>query len=138
MNKDELFKVIRCYDNNKMNNYKLMTAVLWIKCLLQGKSPIDRLRENAIEKIIVYGITELGEMLIQESIKEGYRIAGITDKKIVYGDYRFQNIPLLTIDELSDYKDEHIVVTAVTFWDEIKKELNTHGHSNVIALWELM
>lgn len=138
MHKDEILSVIQCCGGMEQNNYKLMTSILWIKCLLQGKSPFERLRQAGIDEIIVYGITELGEMLIQESLNEGYKVVGITDRKVVEGQYSFQNIPIFAMDELSNYKEKCIVVTAVMFWEEIKKELNGKGYTNVIPLWELM
>lgn len=138
MNREEVLSIIQCCGSAEVNNRKLMTSVLWIKCLLQGKSPFERLRENGIEEVILYGITELGELLLQEAINEGYKVAGIADKKVIKGRYQFQDIPILTLEELNNYKEKTIVVTAVMFWDEIKRELNKQGHENVIALWELM
>lgn len=138
MDREEILSVIQCCGGKDQNNYKLMTSILWIKCLLRGKSPFERLREKGIDEIIIYGITELGEMLVQESLNEGYRVVGITDRKVVKGQYDFENIPVLTMDELRNYREKHIVVTAVMFWDEIKRELNAQGYDKVIALWELM
>lgn len=138
MTREEILSIICCDSGSEVGNYKLMTSILWIKCLLQGKSPFERLRKEGIDEIIIYGITELGEMLVQESLSEGYKVTGITDRRIAKGKYVFENIPILTTDELQKYKEVPIVVTAVMFWDEIKRELNEKGHDKVIALWELM
>lgn len=138
MDREEILSMIKFSGGTDQNNYKLMTSILWIKCLLRGKSPFERLRKEGIDEIIIYGITELGEMLVQESLNEGYKVIGITDQKAVKGQYDFQNIPVLTINELCNYKEKCIVVTAVMFWDEIKVQLNEGGYTNVIPLWELM
>lgn len=138
MTREEMVSVICCCGDTGINNYKMMTSILWIKCLLKGGSPLQRLRDAGVDEVIIYGITELGELLVQEALNEDYKIMGITDKKVVKGQYEFRDVPIITVDEMSNYKEKHIVVTAVMYWDEIKRELNEQGYNNVIVLWELM
>lgn len=138
MNKQELLDIVYCSHDMGINNQKIITLTTWVKCLIQGRSPFDQLMQGGIDKIIVYGINDLGEMLVKEALKEGYKISGITDRRVSGGQYDFCGIPVFTNDELGNHKEEYIVVTAVTFWDEIKSDLNRWGCCNVIALWELM
>lgn len=120
------------------NNFKLETAIAWIKCMQKGQSPIDKLCQNKIEEIIVYGVTELGVLLVEEARIKDYRIIGITDRKITTGDYFYQKIPMLSREQLGAYKEKCIVITSMAFWYDIRVELEEEGYKNVIALRELL
>lgn len=139
MSKEELLHIaVRGGSQERGKDPKMMTALAWVRCLLNEGSPLKRLRMGGINEIIIYGIAELGELLLQEALSEGYKVLAITDKKITVGQYDFDGIPVLTIEELYAYRDKCIVVTAVGFWKEIKMELEQRGYSNIIALWELL
>ena len=118
--------------------YKLETALAWVSCMQRGKSPIDRLKEQEIEQIIIYGTTELGELLVEEAQQKNYKILAITDRAVREGGYEYQGISVIKRKDIEKYRDEVIVVTSMTFWEEIKDELHTEGCSRVIALRELM
>ncbi len=139
MSKEELLHIaVQSGSQSGEWDHKMMTAFAWIRCLLNGNSPLKQLRTKGIDEIIVYGIAELGNLLVYEALKEEYKIIGVTDKKIIAGQYDFESIPILSRQELCAYKDKCIVVTAVGFWKEIYRELDQIGCSNVIALWELL
>lgn len=139
MNKEEFLHIaVRGGSQGGGKDPKMMTALAWVRCLLNDMSPLKRLRMSGIDEIIIYGIAELGELLVWEALVEGFKVSGITDKKVAIGQYDFDGIPVLTIEELDAYRDKCIVVTAVGFWAEIKKELNQIGCSNVVVLWELL
>lgn len=137
MIKEEIMDAIECY-NKPSNTYKLETALAWIRCVQKGKSPIDRLREKDIEQVIVYGITELGEFLVREACIKQFKVLAITDRAIQEGGYEYHGIPVLKRKDIAKYKDEAIIVTSMTFWEEIRDELQTEGCKYVIALRELL
>lgn len=118
--------------------YKLEAALAWIRCMQRGRSPIDRLREKEIEQIIVYGITELGELLVEEAYQKKYKVAAITDRAVREGGYEYQGIPVIRRKDIEKYRDEVIVVTSMAFWEEIKDELYLEGCRRVISLRELL
>lgn len=136
--KVQLMELLQCHYITDLNNFKLETAIAWIRCMQMGRSPIDKLRENGIEEIIVYGITELGKLLVDEARIKRYRILGITDRKITGGDYLYQDIPILNRKQLDMYKERCIVITAMAFWYDINAELRTLGYKNIVALRELL
>lgn len=117
---------------------KLKTALAWIECLQKGRSPIERLRKEEIEQIIVYGITELGKFLVEEARLKEYRILAITDRAVREGGYEYQGIPVIRRNDIAKHKEEVIVVTSVTFWEEIRDELRAEGCKRVISLRELL
>jgi len=119
---------------------KLETALAWISCLQQGKSPIDTLGQMGIEQVIVYGIADLGEKFVYEARRKGYKVLAIVDKRVEQGSYTFDGIPIITISDLQleSYRNEKIVITAMSFWEEIKKDLQSRGVRNILSIRELI
>lgn len=138
MIKEKMAGVIGYYDGRTKNILKLDTALAWIRCAQKGKSPIDRLREKQIKQIVVYGITELGELLIEEAYEKQYKILAITDQAVREGGYEYRGIPIIRRQDVGKYSGEVFVVTSMTFWEEIKDELHAEGCRRVMALRELL
>lgn len=118
---------------------KFDTACLWIARMQDGMSPIDSLRKKGIDSIVVYGMTELGELMVREAVNKQFKVKAITDKR-VSGEYVYGGIPVIPVSGLlpSGYKDEYIVVTAMAFAGEIKKELNAAGIGKAVSLLDLL
>lgn len=138
MIKEEIVDIMEGSGGKANSVYKLKTALAWIRCMQKGRSPIDRLREKKIEQIIVYGITELGEFLIEEARIKKYKVLAITDRAVRGGGYEYQGIAMLKREDIGEYKDEVIVVTSMTFWEEIRDGLYAEGCKRVISLRELL
>jgi hypothetical protein len=137
MNREELLNIIKCCGVDA-HNYKMDTAMAWIRCMQRGSSPIDSLLKSGIYEIVVYGITELGELLVSEALLKKYKVLGITDRKVACGGYFFHNVPVISRDRLDNYKDKYIVITSMMFWEEIEKELRERGYQHIATLRELM
>ena len=133
-----MLNVIACFGSTETNNYKMDTAVAWIRCLQHRCSPIIKLRQMGIDEIIIYGITELGELLVDEAVLRGYKVFGIMDRRVGCGGYSFRGIPVISRMELNHHIDKYIVVSSVTFWEEIEKELRKQGCQHIISLRELL
>lgn len=138
MNKKKILNILTVMGSGITNNYKLDTALAWIKCAQKGKSPIDRLRESGIDEVIVYGVAELGKLFIDEAKQREYKILGITDREICSGGYKYQDIPLLKRNDMKKYGEYTVVITAMTFWKEIRNELMMDGVKNIVTLRELL
>ncbi len=138
MVKEEMAGIVENCGTLSGNAFKLETALAWIRCAQRGKSPIDRLREKNIERIIVYGITELGELLVEEACRKKYKVLAIADRAVQEGGYEYRGIPVIARKQLEKYSNEVIVVTSMTFWEEIRDELYAEGCRCVIALREIM
>lgn len=137
MNREELVNTIK-YCGIGTHNYKMDTAMAWIRCMQRGSSPIDSLLKLGIDEIVVYGITELGELLVSEALLKKYKVLGITDRKVACGGYFFHDVPVINRDRLDNYKDKCVVITSMMFWGEIEKELRERGHQRIVTLRELM
>lgn len=137
MNREEMLNIIKCCGTDT-HNYKMDTAMAWIRCMQRDSSPIGNLRKSGIDEIIVYGITELGELLVREALLKQYKVLGITDRKIACGGYFFYDVPVISKDRLDYYRDKCIVITSMMFWEEIERELRERGHQHIVTLRELM
>ncbi len=123
-----------------MNELKIATCLRWIDCLQNANSPIDALIKKGVDKVVVYGIADLGLRFVNEAVKKNYTIAAITDAKINLGDYSYRGIPVIRRNDLilPRYEDCEVVVTAMSFYEEIKKQLEEYHVKKIISLLELM
>ena len=122
------------------NGLKFYTACLWIASLQNNISPIDSLRRRGIDSVIVYGITEFGELFVKEAVNKRFNVIAIVDKNVKNGNYIYNCIPIISINELlsSQYQHTYIVITAMSFEREIREELNSIGIKNIISLLDLL
>lgn len=128
------------YNIKADNTEKMRILINWIKKLQKGRSIVDVLIDNNIDGIIVYGVAELGQLLINEALEKGYPIYAIVDKKIQYGNYMYRNIPIINISRLKSeqYKNKMVVITAMSFYQEIVKKLEKMDIRNYIGITELL
>ena len=109
-------------------------TVQWIKVKQQGKNVSDFLKEEGYENIAIYGMSYIGERLIDE-LKN-------TDINVVYGIDRNINFISSSIDLVSINDNlktvDAIVVTAVTFFDEIYEEHTKKIDCPIISLEDIL
>ena len=119
---------------------KLNISMKWLELNQKNKSIIQTLRYKGIKRIIIYGASEFALRFLYEAIQEKFEIIGISDKKIVSGGNEYKDIPLKSIEELCNTEqfEEWIVITAMGFYEDIKRELNSKGFYNLISLKELV
>lgn len=124
----------------EVNTEKLNISMKWLDLTLKNKSIIQPLRSREIQRIIIYGASEFALRLLEVAKKENFEIIGISDKRVVSIGNEYAGISLRMLDELLEIgqRDEWIVITAVGFDDEIKKELNSKGFYNLIFLKDLV
>lgn len=106
----------------------------WVKVKQEGKNLSAYFEKNGYKKIAVYGMSYAGETLIDE-------LKG-TDVSIAYGIDRnaeslYADIDVVTIeDELAEV--DAIVVTAITFFDEIEEQLSEKVRCSIISLEDIL
>ena len=109
-------------------------TVQWIKVKQQVKNVSYFLKEEGYENIAIYGMSYIGERLIDE-LKN-------TDINVVYGIDRNINFISSSIDLVSINDNlktvDAIVVTAVTFFDEIYEELSKKIDCPIISLEDIL
>lgn len=125
-------RVIRRQSEKHLYLFKMM--VEWMALIQDGKSISDYITNKGIRRIAVYGVSYVGDCLIRE-LKN-------TEWELIYGIDNAENtiwtdIPVFSMnDELEDV--DIVIVTAVTNYEEIQKELFDKINSEVISLEEII
>ena len=106
--------------------YELMLQ--WIESEIQGKSIAKRLKLSGINSVAIYGMKELGELLFHELLRNGIDIKYVIDRRAE--DIKIE-VPVLKLDR-NNPKVDAIIVTAVTQYPEIRKDIcNTTGFKTI-------
>lgn len=106
----------------------------WVKVKQEGKNLAEYFENKGYKNIAVYGMSYAGETLVNE-LKD-------TDIKVIYGidkntDLIHTDINIVSIDD--DLKKvDAIVVTAITFFEQIKKELSEKTDCPVVSLEDIL
>ena len=106
----------------------------WVRVRQEGKEISSYFVRNSYKRIAVYGMSYAGETLLEELKK--------TEIEVVYGidqkaDGIFADIKLVTMEEPLDNVDA-VVVTAITFLDEIEEKLRKKIHCPIISLEDIL
>lgn len=125
-------KKIQAMSDKHLSLFLMMNQ--WVKVKQEGKNLAEYFERNGYNKIAVYGMSYAGETLIDE-LKS-------TDIKVVYGidknaDVIYSDVDIVLVeDDLK--KVDAVVVTAVTFFDEIEKQLSKKMDCPIISLEDIL
>ncbi len=110
----------------------------WLTLKQEGQALTDYFAKNNYKVVAIYGMKELGERLVAELADSKIEVKYVIDKNINGIDCDYE---VLTPDAVLPEVDA-IVVTAITFFDEIEKNLSSKVNCPVISLedvvWESM
>lgn len=105
----------------------------WVKVKQEGKNLSSYFMEHGYKRIAVYGMSYAGETLISELKDSDIELAyGIDQKKGLYS-----YIDILSLDENLPEVDA-VVVTAITFFDEIEEVLAEKVSCPIISLEDIL
>lgn len=122
----------RGYANKHLALYKMMTQ--WVKAKQQGKSLASYFEENDYKKVAIYGMSYAGEALVEELKDSDIQIAYGIDKN---ANAIYTDMDVVTMDD--DLKEvDAVVVTAITFFDEIEEELCMKIDCPIISLEDIL
>ena len=112
--------------------FLLMTQ--WVKVKQEGKNLSSWVEGKGYKKIAIYGLSYAGETLIEE-------LKG-TDTQIAYGidknaEQVYAEVDVETMNEELEEVDA-IVVTAITFFDEIEEQLSEKVNCPIISLEDIL
>ena len=112
--------------------FKMMNQ--WVRVKQEGKNLSSYFDSNGYKEIAIYGMSFAGETLIEE-LKD-------TNTKVLYGidqcaDRLYSEVDILTVeDELKEV--DVVVVTAITFFDEIEEKLHGRIECPIISLEDIL
>lgn len=106
----------------------------WVKVKQEGKDFASYFSKNGYKKIAIYGMSYVGETLIDE-LKP-------TDIEIVCGidrnaDAIYADVDVVTIDDELPEADA-VIVTAITYFDEIEEKLSGKVSCPIISLEDIL
>lgn len=122
----------RDYSNKHLILFKMMCQ--WVTVKQEGKNLADYLEKKGYKKIAVYGMSFAGETLIGELKNTNVKVAYGIDKN---ADSIYADVDIVTMDDDIDEVDA-IVVTAVTFFDEIAEALSEKIDCPIISLEDIL
>lgn len=106
----------------------------WVKVKQEGKSLRDFLEKKGYQKIAIYGMSYAGETLIRELESTDIEIAYGIDKN---ADSLYMNIDIVSPDDELE-KVDAVVVTAITFFDEVQEVLCKKLDCPIISLEDIL
>lgn len=106
----------------------------WVKAKQAGKNLAEYFERNGYKKIAVYGMSYAGETLLEELGTSDIEVAYAIDKnaKSIYS-----NIEIVTMEEDLEEVDA-VVVTAITFYDEIEETLKGKLKCPILSLEDIL
>lgn len=106
----------------------------WVKVKQEGKSLASYFEGNGYKNIAVYGISYAGETLIDELKETNVHVAYGIDKN---ADTIYADVNMVSIDDDLEPVDA-IVVTAITFFEEIEEKLLEKTDCPIISLEDIL
>ncbi len=112
--------------------YKLLLK--WVNNYQNGNSISQKLKEEGIRTVAIYGMKELGECLYDDLKNTDIEVKYFIDRD---ADYIFAEKKIVKpTDDLEDV--DAVIVTAVHYYAGIKKELSSKMNSKIISLSDII
>lgn len=120
------------YANKHLALYKMMNQ--WVKVKQQGKNLASYFEENGYKKIAIYGMSYAGQTLLEELRDSDIEVAYGIDANAgsIYAD-----VDVVTMNDNLEEVDA-VVVTAITFYDEIEEDLSLIMSCPIISLEDIL
>lgn len=106
----------------------------WVKIKQNGKNLLDYFVRNNYNRIAIYGMSYVGETLLKELSGSEVEVVYGIDKNAEIIDQEFKVITMENPLEEGDV----IVVTAITFYDEIEEKLSKKIDCPIISLEDIL
>lgn len=106
----------------------------WVKNYHQGKKLSSFFQENGYHKVAIYGMSYVGERLYEELCDSDISVEyAIENNRTLIG----KSLPIYGLNEELPYTDI-IVVTAISYYNEIKKALCEKAAYPVVSLEDII
>lgn len=124
-------------DIRKMSDKHLKLFLMmnqWVRVKQRGKKIENYFKKNGYKRIAIYGLSYAGETLLDELKNTEIQVAYGIDKNI---DGVYADIEIFSADDKLEEVDA-IVVTAITFFSEIKENLSKKINCNIVSLEDIL
>lgn len=106
----------------------------WVNVKQEGKNLSSYFEENGYKKIAIYGMSYAGQTLLKELEGSGIQVVYGIDKN---AETLYADIDVMTIEDDLDEVDA-VVVTAVTFFNEIEDQLCSKLDCPILSLEDIL
>lgn len=106
----------------------------WLQIRQQGKTLVEYFVRNEYKTVAIYGMKELGKRLCDELKDSGITVSYAIDKN---ADGIYADMDVVTPDEELASVDV-IVVTAITYFDEIEEQLSEKMDCPIVSLEDIL
>ena len=106
----------------------------WVRVKQEGRNLADYFERNGYQRIAVYGMSYAGETFIDELKGSKVEIAYGIDQRAnsIYAD-----VDIVPVEDVLEVVDA-VVVTAITFFDEIEEKLSKKLDCPIISLEDIL
>ena len=106
----------------------------WVKVKQEGKNLASYFEQKDYKRIAIYGMSYAGETLIDELKGTDITIAYGIDKN---ADSIYVDVDVVSMEDVLDEVDA-VVVTAITFFDEIEEKLSEKLACPILSLEDIL
>lgn len=106
----------------------------WVKIKQKGKNLSSYFEKNGYKKVAIYGMNHAGMVLLDELRNTEVQVAYGIDKN---ADNVYADIDVFTVEEPLD-KVDVVVVTAITYFNEIENQLKDKMDCPIISLKDVL
>ncbi len=106
----------------------------WVKVKQDGKNLSSYFEKNGYKRIAVYGMSYAGETLLDELKNTGVEVAYGIDQK---ADSLYADVDVVSMNGTLEPVDA-VVVTAITFFDEIEEKLSRKMECPIVSLEDIL
>lgn len=123
---------VRTVSDKHLNLFLMMSQ--WVKVKQEGKNLSEYFEKNGYQKIAIYGMSYAGETLVNE-------LKG-TKTEVAYGidrnaDSIYSDLEIVSMEDDLAVVDS-VVVTAITFFDEIEEQLLQKMDCPILSLEDIL
>lgn len=123
---------VRTVSGKHLNLFLMMNQ--WVKVKQEGKNLSEYFEKNGYQKIAIYGMSYAGETLVNE-------LKG-TKTEVAYGidrnaDSIYSDLEIVSMEDDLAVVDS-VVVTAITFFDEIEEQLLQKMDCPILSLEDIL
>lgn len=125
-------KTVQQYADKHLALFLMMNQ--WVRVKQEGKNLSSYFERNGYKRIAIYGMSYAGETLLEELRGTGIEIVYGIDQK---ADSLYADVDIVSLEDSLEEVDA-VVVTAITFFDEIEAKLSEKVNCPVISLEDIL
>ncbi len=127
-------KLIRAREMSEKHLALFLLMNQWVICRQEGKNLSAYFEKNGFRRIAVYGMSYAGQRLIDELKDTAVTVAYGIDRR---ADSLYADVDIVSVDDSLEEVDA-IIVTAITFFDEIEETLRKKTDCPIISLEDIL